>query len=172
MMEWQWHQPNHMQIICTSLQTDNHASTSSFHIFYRPDALPAAQPTASKHWRHTTWPLKWLIITITNSSHRCTEQNNINKSKINHAQHICTLPAHSYSVIQCPRYRHPSQCLLQQTTTHYKLIFTDHIFSGHISESGNAIASVHLSVHLYPLYLLNRLTFDLDLLHVSRSTSL
>jgi len=27
-----------MQIICTSLQTDNHASTSSL-IFYRPDAL-------------------------------------------------------------------------------------------------------------------------------------
>jgi len=22
------------------------------HIFYRPDALPAAQPTVSKHWRH------------------------------------------------------------------------------------------------------------------------
>jgi len=29
MMGWQWHQPDHMQIICTSLQTDNHASTSS-----------------------------------------------------------------------------------------------------------------------------------------------
>jgi len=28
-MGWQWHQPNHMQIICTSLQTDNHASISS-----------------------------------------------------------------------------------------------------------------------------------------------
>jgi len=26
-MAWQWHQLNHMQIICTSLQTDNHAST-------------------------------------------------------------------------------------------------------------------------------------------------
>jgi len=39
-----------MQIICTSLQTDNHASTSPFR-FYRPDALPAAQTTASKHWR-------------------------------------------------------------------------------------------------------------------------
>jgi len=26
MMEW--HQPDHMQIICTLLQTDNHASTS------------------------------------------------------------------------------------------------------------------------------------------------
>jgi len=29
MMGWQWHQPDFMQIICTSLQTDNHASTSS-----------------------------------------------------------------------------------------------------------------------------------------------
>jgi len=30
-----------MQIICTLLQTDNHASTSLLS-FYRPDALPAA----------------------------------------------------------------------------------------------------------------------------------
>ena len=52
MTGWQWHQPNHVQIVCTSLQTDNHASTSSLHIFYRLDALPAAQPTASKHWKH------------------------------------------------------------------------------------------------------------------------
>jgi len=28
MMGWQWHQLDHMQIICTSRQTDNHASTS------------------------------------------------------------------------------------------------------------------------------------------------
>jgi len=48
MMGWQWHQLDHMQIICTSLQTDNHASTSPLS-FYRPDALHAAQPTASKH---------------------------------------------------------------------------------------------------------------------------
>jgi len=26
---WQWHQLEDMQIICTSLQTDNHTSTSS-----------------------------------------------------------------------------------------------------------------------------------------------
>jgi len=45
--EWQWHQLGHRQI-CTSLQTDNHASTPPL-VFYRPDALPAAQPTASKH---------------------------------------------------------------------------------------------------------------------------
>ena len=29
MMRLQWHQLDHMQIICTSLQTDNHASISS-----------------------------------------------------------------------------------------------------------------------------------------------
>jgi len=28
MIGWQWHQLDHMQIICTSHQTDNHASTS------------------------------------------------------------------------------------------------------------------------------------------------
>jgi len=47
--EWQWQQLGHMQV-CTSLQTDNHASTPPFS-FYRPDAFPDAQPTASKHWR-------------------------------------------------------------------------------------------------------------------------
>jgi len=44
MMGWQWHQLNHVQTICTLLRTDNHASTSSLN-FYRPDALPDAQPT-------------------------------------------------------------------------------------------------------------------------------
>jgi len=48
MMGWQWYQLDHMQIICTSLQTDNHASNSPLS-FYRPDALPATQPSASKH---------------------------------------------------------------------------------------------------------------------------
>jgi len=47
--EWQWHQLGHMQV-CISLQTDNHASTPPLTFFYWPDALPAAQPTASKHW--------------------------------------------------------------------------------------------------------------------------
>ena len=48
MMGWQWHQLDHMQIICTLLQTGKHASTLPLSV-YRPDALPAAQPTASKH---------------------------------------------------------------------------------------------------------------------------
>jgi len=33
MMGWQWHQLDHMQIIYTLLQTDNHASTSSLSFF-------------------------------------------------------------------------------------------------------------------------------------------
>jgi len=44
--EWQSHQLGHMQV-CTLLQTDNHASTSPLS-FYRPDALPVAQPTVSQ----------------------------------------------------------------------------------------------------------------------------
>jgi len=34
--------------IYTSLQRDNHTNTSTFN-FYRPDALPDAQATVSKH---------------------------------------------------------------------------------------------------------------------------
>ena len=43
---WQWNQLDHMQTICTSLQTDNYTSTSSLS-FYRLDALPDAQPCQS-----------------------------------------------------------------------------------------------------------------------------
>jgi len=47
MMRWQWHQLDYTQVISTSLQTDNHASTSPLRlqtVFYRPNALPDAQP--------------------------------------------------------------------------------------------------------------------------------
>jgi len=58
MTGWQQQQLDHMQSICTSLQTDNHASISSLKSFtgqknvYRPNALPDAQPTVSRHRRH------------------------------------------------------------------------------------------------------------------------
>jgi len=48
MMGWQWHQLDYIQIIGTSIQRDNYASTSPI-IFYRPDALDDAQPTMSKY---------------------------------------------------------------------------------------------------------------------------
>ena len=57
---WQWHQLNHMQIICTLLQTDNHASTSPLS-FYRPATLPAAQPTVSKHWMQHLQLALWIL---------------------------------------------------------------------------------------------------------------
>ena len=49
--EWQWHQLGHMEI-CTSTQTHNHAGIPPIS-FYRLYAIPAAQPTASKHWRQS-----------------------------------------------------------------------------------------------------------------------
>jgi len=47
MMRWQWHQLNHMQIIY--LAPDRWPSLNC----YRPDALPDAQPTASRHRRQS-----------------------------------------------------------------------------------------------------------------------
>jgi len=44
--EWQWHLLGYIQV-CTSSQTT--MPTSHHSVFYRPDALPATQPTASKH---------------------------------------------------------------------------------------------------------------------------
>jgi len=44
MTGWQWHQLDHMQIICTSLQTDNHASTSPLNF---AGQCPSFRPTNS-----------------------------------------------------------------------------------------------------------------------------
>jgi len=53
--EWQWHQLGHMEV-CTSLQTDNHASTSSLK-FYRPDAVlpPNQQRQSTKATQSIAW---------------------------------------------------------------------------------------------------------------------
>jgi len=49
--EWQWHQLGH---ICKSAPRSRQIATPAPHhsVFYRPDALPVAQPTASMHRRH------------------------------------------------------------------------------------------------------------------------
>ena len=62
-MGWQWHQPNHMQAICTSLQK---IATPAPHQsdFYGPDALPDTQPTASKHWRHSCFYYSDIIHSV------------------------------------------------------------------------------------------------------------
>ena len=43
--EWQWHQLGHMQV-CTSLQTDNHASTPPLLCFLQA-GCPSCRPTNS-----------------------------------------------------------------------------------------------------------------------------
>jgi len=44
MVRWQWHPLNHMQVICTSFQTDNHASTSQLSFL---QVCPFCHPTNS-----------------------------------------------------------------------------------------------------------------------------
>ena len=48
-MMWQWHQLDHMQVICTSLQRDNHTSTLSLKFYYSLDAFHVAESTVSEH---------------------------------------------------------------------------------------------------------------------------
>jgi len=45
MMGWQWHWLDHMQTICTSFQTDNHASTSL--LKFLQAGCPSCHPTNS-----------------------------------------------------------------------------------------------------------------------------
>ena len=52
---------DHMLISCTSFERDNHASTSSLNI-YRPDALPDAKQTVSKHLRAIWF---WFVSSLT-----------------------------------------------------------------------------------------------------------
>jgi len=48
--EWQWHQ------VGKSAPRSRQITTPAPHysVFYRPDALPATQPTVSKHWRQNS----------------------------------------------------------------------------------------------------------------------
>ena len=65
-MGWQWHQLNHMLIICISLQTDNHTSTSSLILQARCTSCHSANSVkALKHWtlfikctgKHGNWSM-------------------------------------------------------------------------------------------------------------------
>jgi len=44
-MGWQCHQLDHMQIICTSLQTDNHTSTEYLNTQFLQAGCPSCRPT-------------------------------------------------------------------------------------------------------------------------------
>ena len=64
-MGWQWNQLDHIQIICTSLQADNHAGTSPLS-FHRPDALPASNQQCQSTEGTTvciSWKYSYSLIT-------------------------------------------------------------------------------------------------------------
>jgi len=84
--EWQWHQLGCMQV-CTSLQTDNHASTLPLSFFTGPmPFLPrnqqrqSTEPTLYVHiylslnsgWWYVCQPLKHLLVSSADSFHRRT----------------------------------------------------------------------------------------------------
>ena len=48
--------------VCSSFQTDNHASSPPLSFFCRPNVFLATQPTASKHWRHDTWYIIMIMV--------------------------------------------------------------------------------------------------------------
>ena len=71
--EWQWHQLGHMQV-CTSIQTDNHASTSPLSFFTgRMPFLPTNQQRQSTEGTILLMPNNWKkscrpILTLNASS--------------------------------------------------------------------------------------------------------
>ena len=85
--EWQWHQLGHIEV-CTSLQTDNHASTP--HSVFLQAGCPSCRPTASKHWRHM------LLLTIL---HKQSGQYNRNFKKINQSAVLRRTNATAYLLI-------------------------------------------------------------------------
>jgi len=52
MTGWQWHQLDHVQIIAPRSRYQLTTPVPHHSDFYRPDALPAAQPTASEQLEH------------------------------------------------------------------------------------------------------------------------
>jgi len=64
---------------CHYIQTNQCLPPPSPHIFYRPDAFPAAQPTASKHWR--------LILSTPKENIICSYSK---QTRLTHYYHILT----------------------------------------------------------------------------------
>jgi len=176
-MGQKWHQLDHMHVICTSLQTD--ASTSSLHIFLRPHFDQPCQSTEGYCYYdyHNMADLcsmgfnelpffietavndggKRCIIAFksllsTAQSQRVTDNNHkVSRTTANYFQtHLC----------------HTTICRLQMQ---HSLAVAGHLPTALVREVMKLPPSVCLSINLLPLYLQNRLTIDLKLLHVSKS---
>jgi len=73
MTGWQWHQMDHMQIICTSLQTDNHTSITSLN-FLLPSCRQSSSIKALKAINATLQLISLQLVT----HNRCLNTNRLN----------------------------------------------------------------------------------------------
>ena len=78
--EWQWHQLGHMQV-CTSLQTDNHASTPPLCFF--TDRMPFLPPNQQRQSTEGTTKTQYITTNIQGNldkgcmaSKRCMQYSN------------------------------------------------------------------------------------------------
>jgi len=84
-MGWQWHRLDHMQIIDTSLQIDDYTSIPHHSVFYRLDALPAAQQSTDGN--------------LTILSHIEINRDSTGPGKGPCKQNICYIHVHSNDVL-------------------------------------------------------------------------
>ena len=76
--------------ICKSAPRTRQTSTPAPHhsVFCRPDALPAAQPTVSKHWRQWSMPTHKTQTTKYKLNKHTLTHKKINNTKIPRTAHI------------------------------------------------------------------------------------
>jgi len=115
-MGWQWHQLDHVQIISTSLQTDNHASTSSLNFLqagcasWRPaNSVKAVKTNTDKvrEWvskcffpvpAHLGWPgIKWVA---------CVKWNQYLPDVMSTRSLVLLMIASAFSLVMSPCFTH------------------------------------------------------------------
>ena len=108
MVMWAILSPN-TTVLCTSLETDNHASTSSLS-FYRPHALPVVQPmcqsTEGMSWNNLNQKWKWVYIHLYPSYKKLTyrfrhhtEKNIVKTLIIYHTAELQSCCAHNFCAV-------------------------------------------------------------------------
>ena len=91
--------------ICKSAPRCRQITTPAPHhsSFYRPDALPAAQPTASKHWRPNILPvtISWFVtrqlLTLWNTTGCCVDVS----ARSLHSSSVVNLESRQFRLIRC-----------------------------------------------------------------------
>jgi len=95
-----------------SIQITMPATHHSF--FYRPDALPVAQPTASKHWRHEHWrhmyTNTWWSVTLSVIKTKTCNHSNLNLKY--HTAWSGLLTEHIFRIVSVFQSQHMSDLVI------------------------------------------------------------